>query len=437
MAVYDFNAAVKPISLRDLNAQYLDDQARRQNIARGQQEMQEGTIRLSELGQQQKDKQALRDATTAAYQKGITTPTNTGDLTFAGTGLNAGQMMTAPGTQSNVTGPGIDDSVLLSEVGKRAPHLVPQLQDSINSQRVAQQKQQAEQAKLNAEAQLAILKVGTQHFEDMAQELSGVVDQPSYTAALQRMAKRGIPGAAEMIQQHPLYDPQFVAQHVQTAVPVVEQLKAKQKDLEIKATAARDAANALHQTNEETLTKRGQDITARGQDMTDARARENTDNKKINSVQNRAALADNVEENLKTVEDVMQRRPDLFGKVSGNLSNAALAIGSNDPDKLAYNQAVENLSIANAGMHQMRSKYAIEGSIKNLNFKNGVDGVKGTVASIRKSAEQFKGEAGDATPAPTAATAPPAGATHAVKDARGNIIGYTSDGKTMTPAGKK
>ena len=41
---------------------------------------------------------------------------------------------------------------------------------------------------------------------------------------------------------------------------------------------------------------------------------------------------------------------------------------------------------------------------------------------------------GDVNNVPTASPPPP-GATYAVKDARGNIIGYSSDGKTMTPVG--
>lgn len=410
--MYDFNAAVKPVSLRDINSQYLEEQTRRQELANARQQNQEGNIRLSQLGQQQKDQQAMRDSTAAAYQKGVTTPTNSGDLTFAGMGMNAGTTMTSPGAPSSVTGPGIDENILLSEVGKRAPHLVPALQESIIAQRAAQQKAQAEQVKLSAEAQLATLKVGTQHFEDMAQELSGAIDQPSYTAALQRMAARGIPGAAEMIQQHPQYDPQFVAQHVQTAIPVIEQLKAKQKDLEIQATAARDAANAQHKTNEEKLTRRGQDITAAHNKATEEQAASSANDKKITAVQNRAALADNVESNLKTIEDVMKNRPELFGKISGNLSNAALAIGSNDPDKLRYNEAVENLAKANAGMHNMRSKYSMDGDIKNLNFKNGVDGLKGTVQSIRDSATQFKAEGG---------TGANAGGSVSVTDPQGGV----------------
>src|SRR5690348_12987768 len=97
---YDFNAAVKPLSLRDLQLQNLEARQRQQAIARGTQEQQEGAIRLSQLGQQQKDQQAIRDAYTKASQAGVSTQVQSPGLTFGD--------QSTPATTSTVSGPGLD-----------------------------------------------------------------------------------------------------------------------------------------------------------------------------------------------------------------------------------------------------------------------------------------------------------------------------------------
>lgn len=377
-----FNSSVRPTE--DPIAQYMKLSELR-NVGlqrqREQQQLQEGQMRLSELGRQQSDQKALRDSYAKAASVGRTAQVNNGTMNLGGVDVSTGT--------STVKGPGMDDNVLLSEVHKRAPHLVPQLQEHMAATQAAaqkaaleQQKLGAEMGKITAEAQLVKWNVAGKQIERTAALLANAKDPASYAAAVQQAKTEGIPENFP-----PEFDPQWVAAHVNGAVGVLDQVKNKQKDLELK----------IQQQNADTSAGRAKED-KRHNLATEAQAAETQDNKAISAVQNRAALSDNVEENLKTIEDIMKRRPELFGKWSGNMSNLALSVGSNDPDKLAYNQAVENLSRANAGMHNMRSKYAIEGDVKNLNFKNGVEGLKGTVASIRKSAEQFKNEAGTAQP---------------------------------------
>jgi hypothetical protein len=117
--------------------------------------------------------------------------------------------------------------------------------------------------------------------------------------------------------------------------------------------------------------------------------------KVTSAVQNRAALSDNIEENLSVMEDIAQRRPDLFGSFDGGVITKGKAfIGTDDPDILQWKQAATNLTKSNMGMHQMRSKYGMEHDLPNLDFKNGVNGLSGTFSAIRKSADQFRNEPG-------------------------------------------
>jgi hypothetical protein len=257
--MYDFNAAVKPISLRDLNAQHMQDVA-------NQQQIKEGSIRLSELGQAQKDKQALRDAYAKASQAGVSTQVQQSGLTFGD--------QSTPGSTPTVKGPGLDQGVLLSELGKTAPHLVPQVQAEIAAQQQAQLKQQAEAQKLSLEQQQQKLALASNHIQRFASIFSQVKDTQSYVAAVQQAQSEGIPE-----NYPPQYDPNWVQAHVNGAVPVVEQLKNAQKATEIKiqqqnadTTAAGQKATAQHYKNMDANAANNQDsapaLTPEGVDMT-------------------------------------------------------------------------------------------------------------------------------------------------------------------------
>lgn len=253
MGIYDFNAAVKPISLRDLNAQYLEDEQRRQSIARGKQEQQEGTIRLSQLGQQQKDQQALRDAYGKAAQAGTSAQVQQPGMTFGD--------QRAPGATSTVKGPGFDRNIMLSELGKTAPHLVPQAQQQFAAEDAAQAKAGLEQQQLK-------YALAHQQASDIADAYGTVKDQASYDAANAYLKQHGNHGVD---QAPPQYDPNWVNSHIQVVVPAIKKIELAQKDTEDKLAAIKAAEDARHNKADEANTVRGQNTTAatakRGQDM--------------------------------------------------------------------------------------------------------------------------------------------------------------------------
>jgi hypothetical protein len=124
----------------------------------------------------------------------------------------------------------------------------------------------------------------------------------------------------------------------------------------------------------------------------------------LSKVEDRAALAENVKENAQLMRDIMERRPELFGgpfsgpggkgidltrPLGGRSSDVQEALGTNDPDILAWERAKSNLGKANVGMHNMRSKYALEQDENTYHFKHGVEGIGGSLDALESSANQF------------------------------------------------
>lgn len=256
-----FNSEVRPAA--DPIAQYTRlSELRNIGLERQQkqQQIKQGDLTLKDLTQNQADKQALRDAYAKASQAGVSAQVNPGDMNLGG--------QTVHGATSTVKGPGFDRNIMLSELGRTAPHLIPQVQQTFAADDAAQAKAGLEQQQLK-------LAVAGQQIQRTAAVLAAAKDQPSYDAARQQLIAEKIPGADQI---PPQFDPNYVAQHVQGAVPILEQIKNHQKDTEDKiqqqnadTAAATQKATAQHQTNEEALTRRGQDVTAstakRGQDL--------------------------------------------------------------------------------------------------------------------------------------------------------------------------
>ena len=98
--------------------------------------------------------------------------------------------------------------------------------------------------------------------------------------------------------------------------------------------------------------------------------------------QKRADLAENVNENLNKLEDIVSRRPDLFGPVAGRMTGVREAVGTSDPDIGALKTIQDNLGMAMQSAHGMRSASHVETSAQSV--LNGLHNEpKALLASIK------------------------------------------------------
>jgi len=71
--------------------------------------------------------------------------------------------------------------------------------------------------------------------------------------------------------------------------------------------------------------------------------------------QRRADLGNNLNENLDRLEEIVKRRPDLFGPAAGRLTSAKQWLGTSDPDVAALDNIKEQVGLAMVGAHAMRN----------------------------------------------------------------------------------
>lgn len=138
--------------------------------------------------------------------------------------------------------------------------------------------------------------------------------------------------------------------------------------------------------------------------------------------QRRADLANNLEENLTSLEDIAKRRPELFGPFAGRKTTAKQWIGSSDPDVAALKVIEEQTGLAMVGAHAMRNAQHAEKAAQSITGanKNTADVLlapNGPIARARQSIATFKSDAGrrraaitGETPETTENAGPPAGA---------------------------
>lgn len=102
---------------------------------------------------------------------------------------------------------------------------------------------------------------------------------------------------------------------------------------------------------------------------------------------NRASLAHVANDNINQIEDIVNRRPELFGAGGGRVSNIDQMIGSNDPDLVAVGNAVHNFAMANAGIHGSRSHENVRDAENEFinNMKSGPQGIRGAITSNRQN----------------------------------------------------
>jgi hypothetical protein len=108
--------------------------------------------------------------------------------------------------------------------------------------------------------------------------------------------------------------------------------------------------------------------------------------------QKRADLAQNVNENLNTLEDIVNRRPDLFGPVAGRMTKGKQAIGTDDPDVATLKTVEDNLGMAMQSAHGMRSASHVETSAQSVlnGFNNEPKALLASIKAARDSVGTFQ-----------------------------------------------
>jgi hypothetical protein len=108
--------------------------------------------------------------------------------------------------------------------------------------------------------------------------------------------------------------------------------------------------------------------------------------------QRRGDLAENLNENFDQLEDILKRRPELFGKVSGRITQIRGWLGSDDPDVAALDTIKHQVGMAQVSAHGMRSAQGVESAAESLlnGFKNGADATKNALETARKSVATFE-----------------------------------------------
>jgi hypothetical protein len=151
--------------------------------------------------------------------------------------------------------------------------------------------------------------------------------------------------------------------------------------------------------------------------------------------QRRSDLSENLNENLATLEEITNRRPDLFGPVAGQITGIKGFIGSNDPDIGTLETIKHQIGMAQISAHGMRSAQGVSSAAESIlnSFKNGPDAVKASINAARNSVKTFTEDANRST---TKGAAPKTEAGDDLKPPKDADPGMkwqhkTADGKTQ------
>jgi len=152
--------------------------------------------------------------------------------------------------------------------------------------------------------------------------------------------------------------------------------------------------------------------------------------------QRRADLARNMNENLDQLEEIANRRPDLFGPIAGRMTQAANVIGTSDPDKAKLKAIKEYLGMASVGAHAMRNAQHVATAADAVmnGFTNSPEAMKAAIGEARKSTGTFFADEKRRGNKATGGTAPVGGETAKdFGDAGGKPEGATGKLSDGTP----
>ncbi len=137
----------------------------------------------------------------------------------------------------------------------------------------------------------------------------------------------------------------------------------------------------------------------------------------------RADLSENVNENLDSLEDIVRRRPELFGPMAGRITGVKAMLGSNDPDIAKLEMIKDNLGKALQSAHGMKNALAVEqtGNAVLNSFKNGPDAILAASGAARKSVGTFLRDVQQGNPSVNTGSSNAPKATHRFNPVTGNI----------------
>lgn len=112
--------------------------------------------------------------------------------------------------------------------------------------------------------------------------------------------------------------------------------------------------------------------------------------------QRRDDLSQNAEENLDQLQDILKRRPELFGPVAGRWTQLKGVVGTNDPDVAKLKAIREFYGMASVGAHAMRNAQHVSTAADAImnGFANGPEGMNGAIDTARSSFKTFHENAG-------------------------------------------
>jgi hypothetical protein len=309
---------------------------------------------------------------------------------------------------------------------------LPELMQVAPSHGMKVQQQLMEWQKASTEEKAKKVETSLKQMQGLGQLASTVKDPQSYQAAITQAMQGGLldqQTGQSLLSQG--YDPNTVEQMKQQAVSVQQQLENKQKELTLQLEKEKQAQTEKHQTAQEQHQTAQEQIAIRGQNMETARSKytqsqENARQKFQQSQENmrsantqaqenyratakadkptadekkRADLGQNLNENLDQLEEIVNRRPDLFGPAAGRLTKAREWLGTSDPDIGALQTIEHQLGMVQQSTHGMRSAIGVQTAANSLvnNFKNSPEAMKASIQAARKSAATFLGNANPGT----------------------------------------
>ncbi len=323
---------------------------------------------------------------------------------------------------------------------------------ALSKNRMDAGKAQADIGKTGAETEKIKIASQREKLALVGQLLNGVRDQATYDQARMTAQQNGL----DVSSMPPQYDPNMVAQKLQQALSVEEQLaqvwKQKGYDLDVDKFGETKRSNIAG----EGLQRRGQDITARGQNMTDARGRESNEIARLKAgaagpdgrpskpmpatalkMQNEAldviGIASSIQADLGTIEQQLKTGALDFGPIKNVANNLKNMAGMSDEqsrnfstfkssmeklrnDSLRLNKGVQTDGDAQRAWNELFQNINDKGlvkqrlaEIKAINAR-AVDLRKREVEDIRNNYNQQQYDFGSQTNVPSAITPPSGGA---------------------------
>ena len=128
--------------------------------------------------------------------------------------------------------------------------------------------------------------------------------------------------------------------------------------------------------------------------------------------QRRSDLTENLNENLSALEEIISRRPELFGPLAGRWSELRGKFGSDDPDIGALQTIEHQLGMAQISAHGMRSAQGIQTAADSImnHMHSSPRALMGAIEAARNSVSTFTGDVDRKTGAAPSQSGAPKGA---------------------------